>query len=304
MSNTKRQHYVPRFLLKHFCADGKTIYVTDLKTKNKYETNITNVAQENRLYDLKTMQGDVSLEEMFSGLESKVAPIVDKIVATESIGWLKDEDFDLLEDFVLCQFYRTRKSINNTAKILKSENVPIFERYNANGEKVETLYSGDLDVDDNMSKTLTYNILNHMEHNDVVRDAMASMEWLLLKTPENKKFLMSDSPVVIISMTRPADYKGETAGFELPDAQILFPISSHLLLLLSARQMVEDSKKGLLQALMTGRRVEVSDAYKCSIIGEPCMCEERLVDFFNKIQTANAERYVYGKPNKIKPKTI
>ena len=294
MSETKSQHYVPRLLLKHFCADGKTISVTDLINNKSYKTNITNVAQENYFYDLKTTKGDVSLEEMFSGLESKVAPIVDKIVATESIGWLKDEDFDLLEDFVLCQFYRTRKSINNTAKILKSENVPIFERYNANGEKVETLYSGDLNIDDNMSKTLTYNILNHMEHNDIVRDAMASMEWLLLKSPENKKFLMSDSPVVLISTTRPVDYKGETAGFELPDAQILFPISSRLLLLLSARQMVEDSKKGLVRALMTGRHVEISDAYKCSITGEPCMCEERLVDFFNKIQTANAERYVYG----------
>lgn len=294
MSETKSQHYVPRFLLKHFCVDGKTISVTDLKTKKKYKTNIANAAQENRFYNLKTMQGDVSLEEMFSGLESKVAPIVDKIVTTESIGWLKDEDFDLLEDFVLCQFYRTRKSINNTTKILKSENIPVFDRYNANGEKVETLYSGDLDIDDNMSKTLTYNILNHMEHNDVVRDAMASMEWLLLKTPENKKFIMSDSPVVLISTTRPADYKGETAGFELPDAQILFPISSHLLLLLSARQMVDDSKKGLLRVLMTGKRIKVNDAYKCSVTGEPCMCEERLVDFFNKIQTENAESYIYG----------
>lgn len=176
---------------------------------------------------------------------------------------------------------------------MKSENIPIFDRYNANGEKVETLYSNDLDIDDNMSKTLTYNILNHMEHNDVVRDAIASMEWLLLKSPKNKSFIISDSPVVLISSTE--DYKGETAGFELPDAQILFPISSHLLLLLSARQMVDESKNGLLRALMTGKRIKVNDAYKCSITGEPCICEERLVDFFNKIQTENAERYVYRK---------
>lgn len=131
-----------------------------------------------------------------------------------------------------------------------------------------------------------------MEHNDIVRDALASMEWLLLKAPENKRFIISDSPVVLISSTE--DYKGETAGFELPDAQILFPISSHLFLLLSARQMVDDSKKGLLRALMTGKRIKVNDAYKCSITGEPCICEDQLVDFFNKIQTENAESYIYG----------
>ena len=292
MADTKRQHYVPRFLLKQFCADGQTINVTDLKTKRSYTTNIINVAQEKYFYNLNTNKGKISLEKDFAGLEDKTAPIIDKIVETESIGWFQNEDYQILEDFILCQFYRTRKSVNKTTKILKSENIPIFDRYNANGEKVETLYSGDLAIDDNMSKTLTYNILNHMEHNDIVRDALASMEWLLLKSPENKRFIISDSPVVLISSTE--DYKGETAGFELPDAQILFPISLHLFLLLSARQMVDDSKKGLLRALMTGKRIKVNDAYKCSITGEPCTCEERLVDFFNKIQTENAESYIYG----------
>ena len=292
MTDTKRQHYVPRFLLKHFCADGQTINVTDLRTKRSYTTNIINVAQEKYFYNLNTNKGKISLEKDFAGLEDKTAPIIDKIVETESIGWFQDEDYQILEDFILCQFYRTRKSVNKTTKILKSENIPIFDRYNTNGEKVGTLYSGDLAIDDNMSKTLTYNILNHMEHNDIVRDALASMEWLLLKSPENKRFIISDSPVVLISSTE--DYKGETAGFELPDAQILFPISSHLFLLLSARQMVDDSKKRLLRALMTGKRIKVNDAYKCSITGEPCTCEERLVDFFNKIQTENAESYIYG----------
>ena len=292
MTDTKRQHYVPRFLLKHFCADGQTINVTDLKTKRSYTTNIINVAQEKYFYNLNTNKGKISLEKDFAGLEDNTAPIIDKIVETESIGWFQDENYQILEDFILCQFYRTRKSVNKTTKILKSENIPIFDRYNANGEKVGTLYSGDLAIDDNMSKTLTYNILNHMEHNDIVRDALASMEWLLLKSPENKRFIISDSPVVLISSTE--DYKGETAGFELPDAQILFPISSHLFLLLSARQMVDDSKKGLLRALMTGKRIKVNDSYKCSITGGPCTCEERLVDFLNKIQTENAENYIYG----------
>ena len=63
MPETKSQHYVPRLLLKRFCADGKTIAVTDLKTKNKNKTNIINISQENRFYDLKTMHGDISLEK-------------------------------------------------------------------------------------------------------------------------------------------------------------------------------------------------------------------------------------------------
>lgn len=294
MTKVKSQHYVPRFLLKYFCANGKTITVTDFVENKTYETNVTNVAQENRFYDLKTMNGDVSLEEQFAGLEDKTAPIIEKIIEEESIRSLQDTDKRIIEDFILCQFYRTRKSVNNTAKILKSEKVPLFDHYNAKGEKIETLYSNDVNVDDNMSKTITYNILNHMEHNDTVRDAIASMNWLLLKAPEHKKFIISDSPMVLISSTSPADYKGETAGFELPDAQILFPISSRLFLLLSAKQMVDESKKELLRALMTGRHIEINDVYKSSVTGDACICSEKVVDFFNKIQTTNAERFVYG----------
>ena len=75
MPKTKSQHYVPRFLLKHFCADGKHIAVTDLSANKTYAANINNVAQENYFYELNTDKGKVSLEQTFSGLESKAANV-------------------------------------------------------------------------------------------------------------------------------------------------------------------------------------------------------------------------------------
>lgn len=70
MSVAKRQHYVPRCLLKHFCVDGQTIAVTDLKTNKTYQTNIINVAQENRFYNLDTNKGKISLKNNYAELES------------------------------------------------------------------------------------------------------------------------------------------------------------------------------------------------------------------------------------------
>ena len=43
MSTAKRQHYIPRCLLKHICADGQAINVTDLKTNRTYQTNIAKI---------------------------------------------------------------------------------------------------------------------------------------------------------------------------------------------------------------------------------------------------------------------
>ena len=209
MSTAKRQHYVPRCLLKHFCADGQTINVTDLKTNKTYQTNITNVAQENRFYDFKTMNGDISLEDSFSGLEAKTAPIIDRIVSTESIAWFTDKDFQILEDFIVCQFYRTRKTVNFVKRVLLSDNIPLFDHFNAKGEKVKTIYTNDIDIDDNVSRIMAYNVLHHMEHNDVVRDAIASMEWVLMKAPDDRCFIVSDSPAVLGSRMSPSEYKGE-----------------------------------------------------------------------------------------------
>ena len=85
MSTAKRQHYVPRCLLKHFCADGQTINVTDLIKKETYQANIMKVAQEKYFYDLDTNKGKISLEDNYSELESKTAPIIDKIVKISPI---------------------------------------------------------------------------------------------------------------------------------------------------------------------------------------------------------------------------
>lgn len=294
MSTAKRQHYVPRCLLKHFCADGQTINVTDLKTNKTYQTNITNVAQENHFYDLKTMNGDMSLEDTFSGLEAKTAPIIDRIVSTESIAWFTDEDFQILEDFILCQFYRTRKSVNFVKRVLLSDNIPLFDHFNAKGEKVKTIYTNDIDIDDNVSRIMAYNVLHHMEHNDVVRDAIASMEWLLMKAPDDRCFIISDSPAVLGSGMSPSEYKGEHAGFELPDAQIMLPISSKLMLCLNATEMAEEARTKLLKILMRGIPAIIGDAFRCSVTGEACPCPDEQVKQFNEAQMHGAERFLYG----------
>lgn len=294
MTDVKRQHYVPRFLLKHFCVKGSYIIVTDLMENRTYRTNVINVAQENHFYDLKTMSGEVSLEEMFSGLESKTAPIVDKIVEMESIGWMTDFEYRILEDFILCQIYRTRKYVNRVKSILQTSDVPLFDHFRKNGDFVETVSSKKIPIDDNIAKTISYNILNHIEHDTVVRDSIASMKWLLLKAEDRERFIISDDPIVLNNRYAKEEFTDSSHGFDLPHTQIFFPISPKLLLNLSACQLVEESKNCLLKALMKGVIIDMSDAYKCSVTGEACGCPSKIVKLFNTLQKNNAERCVFG----------
>ena len=181
MADTKRQHYVPRFLLKHFCVDGRTINVTDLIEKRTYQANIMKVAQEKYFYELDTNKGKVSLEKQFAELEDKAAPIIDKIVETESIAWLVDQDKRIIEDFVLCQFYRTRQYVNRVKKFLQTNDIHLFDIVGPDGKVKKELFCKDIDIDDNVAKIISHNFLSDIEHSNIVRDAIASMEWLLVK---------------------------------------------------------------------------------------------------------------------------
>lgn len=294
MPETKSQHYVPRLLLKHFCADGKTIAVTDLKTKNKYKTNIINVAQENRFYDLKTMNGDISLEKQFAGLEDKTAPIIDKIVKIESIGWLLDSDKRVVEDFILCQFYRTRKYVNHVKNILQTNNLHLFDLHGPDGNIKKSFYCNDVNIDDNFARVMSYNSLYDIEHDNVIRDAIASMEWVLFKATGKQIFITSDNPTVLNNHLAFMEDNGKTSGFDLPHSQIFLPISSKLMLVLTAGTMAEESRTRLLKIMMRGIPVVISDAFRCSVTGEAARCPDALVKVFNESQKRNAERFIYG----------
>lgn len=294
MSETKSQHYVPRFLLKHFCADGKTIAVTDITNNKSYKTNITNVAQENRFYDLKTMNGDISLEKQFAGLEDKTAPIIDTIVKTESIGWLQDNDKRVVEDFILCQFYRTRKYVNHVKNILQTNNLHLFDLHGPDGNIKKSFYCDDVNIDDNFARVMSYNSLYDIEHDNVIRDAIASMEWVLFKATGKQIFITSDNPTVLNNHLAFMEDNGKTSGFDLPHSQIFLPISSKLILVLTAKVMAEEAKIRLIKMMMAGLPVVISDAFRCSVTGEAGSCPDALVKVFNESQRHNAERFIYG----------
>ncbi len=77
MADTKKQHYIPQFLLENFSVNEKhQINVFNKETGKKFVANITDIAHENHLYDIKTGKETRSLEPAFAELESDAAPIL------------------------------------------------------------------------------------------------------------------------------------------------------------------------------------------------------------------------------------
>ena len=86
MSNPKRQHYIPKMLLKHFADDKGQLssFANDAPEKGvDTERNPKSLSYEKHLYTRTKLDGskDYSTEKSLSEIESKADPIVCKMVA-------------------------------------------------------------------------------------------------------------------------------------------------------------------------------------------------------------------------------
>lgn len=109
---TKRQHYYPRCLIKHFSNDdGKLYAYIRLANKTNY-VNYQTVCSENYTYE-GSSGVDNKLENEFSTLESGLTPIIEKIFNTFSIVnnkfvvGISEDEIDFLYKYIRIQIDRT-----------------------------------------------------------------------------------------------------------------------------------------------------------------------------------------------------
>lgn len=77
LTNVKGAHYVPKSVLKHFTHNGTQLHAYDAQHDKYLLQSIKNACTKHKLYDYRNEPH--SLENMYSELESKIAPIIEKI---------------------------------------------------------------------------------------------------------------------------------------------------------------------------------------------------------------------------------
>lgn len=106
----EKQHYVPELILRRFSFSGRgkipQTFAFDKHTEKSFQTGINNVLAEGRFYDFHD-EKDASLEPILSDLESKAAPILEKIISTRTLD-LSEEEQSWLAIFVTAQYLRTK----------------------------------------------------------------------------------------------------------------------------------------------------------------------------------------------------
>ena len=75
MSDTKKQHYVPQFLLRKYGVGKKKkekLWVLDKRTENVYQSSVKDVGHENRFYQYVNDDDVLDPEELLENVETRL----------------------------------------------------------------------------------------------------------------------------------------------------------------------------------------------------------------------------------------
>ncbi|MDE0350248.1 MAG: DUF4238 domain-containing protein [Gammaproteobacteria bacterium] len=116
-SNPKRQHSVPRSLLKNFVDENGKLHCFDRKRDRTYATSPENAFVESHIYTLRMQRGvnSFAAEHALSEIEGRTARVLKQVIVNARTGKTPDlapGDKDLLDQFVLIQFRRVAERLD------------------------------------------------------------------------------------------------------------------------------------------------------------------------------------------------
>lgn len=295
-SGPKKHHYIPQFILKNFCVSKKKqIYVFDKKKLNVFASHVRDVAHENSFYQDDGLGYEIDTESKLATLESKCAPIIERIISEESI-----KNVDKFEHTLLCLFTTVQLSrTKNTRERLSSINKIMadwFRRSGIDPNKDVENFREQTEIEVNES---AINILRSAPGK--LAGHLLDKECRLLKCPKGEHFYISDHPITMHNHD-PRPGRGNH-GLGLKGIEIHFPLSSKLCLTFICADTVSEIRRRVHDHNM---RISQGTAFPIDM-SEP---EEFIngidrkvtkvlvpenVEFQNSLQVSQSSRFVYSK---------
>jgi hypothetical protein len=312
MTNPRRHHSVPQFLLAGFAKKKGKIWQTNVFDKlegRTFRASIRDVMVERDFNAIQLGQEVVSLEEYISRVEDITAPIVRKLVEAESAALLSDSDRENLAVFVALQLVRGtghRAQYLNTAQQIRDalirrglpEDDARFSIPDDHMIKMEALH------------TIATSLPQYSVH-------LRRKDFVVFKAPEGHEFLIGDNPIALDNH-KDFGFRGNL-GIAVEGIEVYLPLTSRYTLGMWAtdlrselREMLADVRKknvelrvratlGVGPARELARRSleklegNVADAEQLLReveAGGPVLTHPESMDRFNSMQVAYAERYV------------
>lgn len=251
-----RQHYVPRFYLKHFARQKKSkeyvIRCFNKETRKKIQQNIRQVAMERYFYD----DGDPpEIEDTLSHLEGLHSKAYHKIIKNQSL-----EEMTLYDKAMICHYIMIQNERTRSARARNAQLTELIYKDGEHGIDLPPFESLDNDYKEWLLESRAavgqINIMLkpiEMEDGTIhypleVIFKMVELEWILLKNTMKLEFYTSDHPVFVYN---PPIKENEMirgfgmAAYTARGVEIYFPLTPHFCLVLFDKEVSEYKNFGL-----------------------------------------------------------
>ena len=185
---TKKQHYIPRLLLKNFSKNKKDVYRVEVYDSQRNKTynnvSITNTFSQNYFYD----KDNIVEKYLCNSIETPASLVIERILDNPYTPY-DPKPIDILR-FISVQLSRTPKALTDTLKwIDKSTSALIEQALKLNNYDPETPPKF---VIKNPRNILVKRVLDAALDCPLIQD----LEWHVFINKSHRPFILSDHPVV------------------------------------------------------------------------------------------------------------
>jgi hypothetical protein len=309
--SAQNQHYVPKFILRHFLSEPikEQVSVYDKHTDRIFATSIKNIMAERRFNDFVVEDWIVSFEPIAGWIESQIVPFYKRLIDTRRLEHTPEERAALA---LLISFQFVRSKANR--ELVKGIEELLEQKVTSMGGSMNDIKGWEPLTEDNLKKQHLMG-MREMVHEFAL--IIGEKDFLLAESGAGRGFYLGDSPVCL-NNARDFGPRGNL-GLSVPGIEIYMPLSSDLMLcawcpsiLRGIRYDLENGRKSrekdFLGLLMSGKisaaemkeRLEEFRALEGpaeSLLsnfaaGLPFPSNDDNMDYYNSMQVSFAHRYV------------
>lgn len=235
MPQKKKQHYVPKFLLKNFTNANDKFFVFQLLKNIVLDTPIP---YQQQCYTDYMYGRDEQWESELSVLESDASIVIRKIINNEQFSNVEES---VLKQFILFQHLRTEETIERTNSIMENglrqlvQIIANFNKSNLSNEFAIAFAKEYLAKNFSRKESITVHLDAAKKNQSVLED----LRLVVLKT--NGIFICSDNPVILENNLQPESGR----GFASVGVFFILPISSEYAILLYDSKVYDISRNNL-----------------------------------------------------------
>jgi hypothetical protein len=292
---TKKQHYVPQFLLRKFAASKESpIWTYDKHTGKSFQQNIKDAAEENYFYDIEFDGQVISLEELLAYKENHWAERIDQLLEVRDLSRIGQDSILEISRFIAVQFTRTKQHREIFREMTAKIRSEVLRRF-PDAQSYLEYEMPDLDA----ASSKAYGLKAILQCQQIIPHLL-SKDWLLFEVTTGDPLFVSDSPVVMDNQ-RDFGWRGNI-GYGVPGIEIYIPISPDLVLGLFCPSIVKEIADELAKFEILNRRnpemlkgLEARHMLDNVKQGRPIPLKAENIERLNSLQVSNSHRFLYSR---------